>query len=183
MDYSNNRFWPQLSTTGFVSSLKVVFLLEESFQWLNAWFFSYWFSFLRACDTERQTKQHHTGASAAPGVLRSPAPLEHQPRSTGTSPHGNPSANVPVVFLFQSLEIISYTLPSPICYLVLILNNWTVALWICIFVFPTGFPRRVGWREQSGCTALQARLQNSQPFVIGFDDSDMIDFVLGELIT
>lgn len=31
--------------------------------------------------------------------------------------------------------------------------------------------------------ALQARLQNLQPFVIPFDDSDMIDFVLGELIT
>lgn len=80
--------------------------------------FSYLFPFLRVCDTEGQTEQQYAGVSAAPGVLRSPAPLEHQPRSTGTVPYGNPSANVPVIFLLHSLQIISYmpdALSSPIC--------------------------------------------------------------------
>lgn len=83
------------------------------------------YSHFSACDAERQTKQQHTGASAAPGLLKSlrllssssPA-LTSLPQSSSTLPYGNPSANVPVTFLLQSSETISYVtdaLSSPTC--------------------------------------------------------------------
>lgn len=83
-DSSNNRFWPKLSTTGFVSSLKVVFLLEETLQRLNASFFLFIFIFQslrhRRADwaAARRCLSHPRGSQVS-SSSRAPAPLHRHP--------------------------------------------------------------------------------------------------------